>query len=164
MHPRLLSRSEFLTLAQTADDASTITLSALRRNRGRDKRVAVLVGGAEAVRKSLESALPYSSALEKSDILIVPLVLDQAAAGAAGSKFRASGGENEFDSAVGRPHVGMPVALNRWQEYIDTEVRPLPAIRVNMAWARCFGSQAEVGRLFESTRGGLPAFSGRRAL
>lgn len=71
------------------------------------------------MRNSLESAIPFSSALETSDILIVPIVL-QPAAGK--NKFLASGGENDLDSAVGRPHVGMPVVLNRWQEYIDTEV------------------------------------------
>lgn len=81
----------------------------------------MLVGGAEAVKKSLDSAIPFSEALGTSDILIVPLVLE-AAPGRADS-FRASGGENDMGSAVGRPHVGMPVALNRWQEYIDSEVR-----------------------------------------
>lgn len=106
---------------QLEDDPSTITLSALRRDRGRDKRVAVLVGGIEAVRSSLESALPYGAALEKSDILIVPLVLE-ARRGSAG-KYQASGKENDMDSAAGRAHVGMPVALNRWQEYINTEVK-----------------------------------------
>lgn len=104
---------------QNTDDTSTVTLSALRRDRGRDKRVAVLVGGVDAVRQSLESAIPYSSALEASDILIVPLVLEP---GAEENKFRTSGGENDLDSAVGWPHIGMPVTLSRWQEYIDSEV------------------------------------------
>lgn len=114
---------------QQEDDPATVTLSALRRDRGRDKRVAVLVGGVDAVRASLESAIPYGEALEKSDILIVPLVLEEAtrigARGGEGApaRLRATGAENDLESAVGRPHVGMPVALNRWQEYIDTEVR-----------------------------------------
>ena len=106
-----------------------VTLSALRRDRGRDKRVAVLVGGLETVRESLESALPYGEALETSDILIVPLVLEaRPGGGSAGapatdpSRFQASGRENDLEAAVGRAHVAMPVALNRWQEYVDTEV------------------------------------------
>lgn len=80
----------------------------------------MLVGGKAAVEKSLDSAIPFSAALETSDIIIVPLVLEAAASGA--DVFRASGGENDLDSAVGRPHVALPVVLNRWQEYIDTEV------------------------------------------
>lgn len=107
-------------LPQLPDDVDTVTLSALRRDRGRDKRVAVLVGGKDAVQESLESAIPFSAALETSDILIVPLVLDSTGTGA--DRFKASGVENDLESAVGRPHVGLPVALNRWQEYIDTEV------------------------------------------
>lgn len=142
-------------MAQQEDDKSTVTLSALRRDRGRDKRVAVLVGGTEAVQASLESALPYSEALETSDILIVPLVLEdrprgrgsRAAMGSSevaasdrgwggqqrigsgsgvlatsAASFEATGGENDLESAVGRSHVALPVALNRWQEYVDTEV------------------------------------------
>ncbi|CAM9924391.1 unnamed protein product [Ascophyllum nodosum] len=114
---------------QQEDDKSMVTLSALRRDRGRDKRVAVLVGGLETVRESLESALPYGEALETSDILIVPLVLEaRPGGGSAGapatdpSRFQASGRENDLEAAVGRAHVAMPVALNRWQEYVDTEV------------------------------------------
>ncbi|CAN0176839.1 unnamed protein product, partial [Hapterophycus canaliculatus] len=108
----------------TKEDQSTVTLSALRRDRGRDKRVAVLVGGAEAVQSSLESALPYGSALETSDILIVPLVLEArpGMSGSGADRFRASGRENDLESAVGSAHVALPVALNRWQEYIDSEV------------------------------------------
>eukprot|EP00904_Undaria_pinnatifida_P009430 jgi/Undpi1/5617/HiC_scaffold_2.g00892.m1 len=108
---------------QLKDDQSTVTLSALRRDRGRDKRVAVLVGGPDAVRSSLESALPYGEALENSDILIVPLVLEGSPGGGGASQgLRASGGENDLESAAGMAHVGLPVALNRWQEYIDSEV------------------------------------------
>lgn len=109
---------------QTKEDLSTVTLAALRRDRGRDKRVAVLVGGAEVVKSSLESALPYGAALETSDILIVPLVLESqpGKSGGGTDMFRASGAENDLDSAVGSAHVALPVALNRWQEYIDTEV------------------------------------------
>lgn len=105
-------------------DLSTVTLAALRRDRGRDKRVAVLVGGADAVKSSLESALPYGAALETSDILIVPLVLESRSgvSGGGATMFQASGAENDLDSAVGSAHVALPVALNRWQEYIDTEV------------------------------------------
>lgn len=117
-----------------------MTLSALRRDRGRDKRVAVLVGGSDVVQASLESALPYSEALETSDILIVPLVLEDRPRGSStevalsdrgrrgqqrigsAASFEATGGENDLESAVGRPHVALPVALNRWQEYVDTEV------------------------------------------
>ncbi|CAM9734492.1 unnamed protein product [Ectocarpus sp. 4 AP-2014] len=109
---------------QTKDDLSTVTLSALRRDRGRDKRVAVLVGGAETVKSSLESALPYGPALETSDILIVPLVLESrpGMTGGGADMFRASGAESDLESAVGSAHVALPVALNRWQEYIDSEV------------------------------------------
>lgn len=109
---------------QTKEDFSTVTLSALRRDRGRDKRVAVLVGGAGVVKSSLESALPYGAALETSDILIVPLVLESQPERSSGGAdmFRASGAENDLDSAVGNAHVALPVALNRWQEYIDNEV------------------------------------------
>ncbi|CAB1099488.1 unnamed protein product [Ectocarpus sp. CCAP 1310/34] len=109
---------------QTKDDLSTVTLSALRRDRGRDKRVAVLVGGAETVKSSLESALPYGKALETSDILIVPLVLESRSGttGGGADMFRASGAESDLESAVGSAHVALPVALNRWQEYIDSEV------------------------------------------
>ncbi|CAM9879278.1 unnamed protein product [Ectocarpus fasciculatus] len=109
---------------QTKDDLSTVTLSALRRDRGRDKRVAVLVGGAEAVKSSLESALPYGTALETSDILIVPLVLESrpGMTGGGADMFQASGAESDLESAVGSAHVALPVALNRWQEYIDSEV------------------------------------------
>lgn len=101
-----------------------MTLSALRRDRGRDKRVAVLVGGADTVMSSLESALPYGAALETSDILIVPLVLEArpGMSGGGADMFRASGAENDLESAVGSAHVALPVALNRWQEYIDSEV------------------------------------------
>lgn len=109
---------------QTKEDLSTVTLAALRRDRGRDKRVAVLVGGSDAVKSSLESALPYGAALETSDILIVPLVLESrpGMSGGGASMFQASGAENDLDSAVGSAHVALPVALNRWQEYIDSEV------------------------------------------
>eukprot|EP00903_Cladosiphon_okamuranus_P007018 g6826.t1 len=109
---------------QTKEDLSTVTLSALRRDRGRDKRVAVLVGGADAVKSSLESALPYGAALETSDILIVPLVLESRSgmSGGGAAMFQASGAENDMESAVGSAHVALPVALNRWQEYIDSEV------------------------------------------
>lgn len=109
---------------QTKDDLSTVTLSALRRDRGRDKRVAVLVGGAEAVKSSLESALPYGAALETSDMLIVPLVLESrpGMTGGGADMFQASGAESDLESAVGSAHVALPVALNRWQEYIDSEV------------------------------------------
>lgn len=110
---------------QTKEDLSTVTLAALRRDRGRDKRVAVLVGGADAVKSSLESALPYGAALETSDILIVPLVLESRSgmSGGGAKMFQASGAENDLESAVGRAHVALPVAINRWQEWIDTEVR-----------------------------------------
>ena len=109
---------------QTKEDLSTVTLAALRRDRGRDKRVAVLVGGADAVKSSLESALPYGAALETSDILIVPLVLESrpGMSGGGAAMFQASGAENDLESAVGSAHVALPVALNRWQEYIDSEV------------------------------------------
>lgn len=109
---------------QTTEDLSTVTLAALRRDRGRDKRVAVLVGGADAVKSSLESALPYGAALETSDILIVPLVLESrpGKSGGGAEMFQASGAENDLESAVGSAHVALPVALNRWQEYIDSEV------------------------------------------
>lgn len=109
---------------QTKEDLSTVTLAALRRDRGRDKRVAVLVGGADAVNSSLESALPYGAALETSDILIVPLVLESrpGMSGGGAAMFQASGAENDMGSAVGSAHVALPVALNRWQEYIDSEV------------------------------------------
>ncbi|CAM9639173.1 unnamed protein product, partial [Discosporangium mesarthrocarpum] len=119
---------------QLEDDPSTITLAALRRDRGRDKRVAVLAGGLEAVRSSLDSALPYAAALRNSDILIVPLVLEDPTSGGdqgnespgaevrTRARLRAVGGENDIVSAVGQAHVALPVALNRWQEYIDTEV------------------------------------------
>lgn len=117
-------QSSNFQINQTKEDRSTVTLAALRRDRGRDKRVAVLVGGADAVAASLESALPYGAALEKSDILIVPLVLEArpGMSGGGADMFRASGAENDLESAVGSAHVALPVALNRWQEYIDSEV------------------------------------------
>lgn len=77
------------------------------------------------MQSSLESALPYGAALETSDILIVPLVLEAkpGMSGNGADRFRASGKENDLESAVGSAHVALPVALNRWQEYIDSEVR-----------------------------------------
>lgn len=86
--------------------------------------MAVLVGGADTVTSSLESALPYGAALETSDILIVPLVLEARPemSGGGADMFRASGAENDLESAVGSAHVALPVALNRWQDYIDSEV------------------------------------------
>lgn len=84
---------------------------------------------------SLESAIPFGAALENSDILIVPLVLEArpGAEGNGAAKFRASGAESDLESAVGSAHVGLPVALNRWQEYIDSEV----ITGVEVDWRRC---------------------------
>ncbi|CAM9292906.1 unnamed protein product [Choristocarpus tenellus] len=113
---------------QTQDDVATVTLADLRRDRGRDKRVAVLAGGLEAVRTSLDSALPYAGALQTSDIVIVPLVLESplvesnVTGAKTGEMLRAAGGENDIASAVGQAHVALPVALNRWQDYINSEV------------------------------------------
>lgn len=87
------------------------------------------------MRSSLESAIPYGAALENSDILIVPLVLEArpGAEGNGAGKFQASGAESDLESAVGSAHVGLPVALNRWQEYIDSEVKT----GVKVDWRRC---------------------------
>ncbi|CAM9540548.1 unnamed protein product, partial [Ectocarpus sp. 8 AP-2014] len=110
---------------QTKDDLSTVTLSALRRDRGRDKRVAVLVGGAEAVKSSLESALPYGAALETSDILIVPLVLESrpGMTGGGADMFRASGAESAPWSGGGGPQAACPGAFTRGRETIQTRLR-----------------------------------------
>ncbi|KAG5192630.1 hypothetical protein JKP88DRAFT_271111 [Tribonema minus] len=87
---------------QVESEEATIPLSAFRRQRGRDKRVAIVVGGADAVAASLSTAIPYSDELDRADIVLVPL--------------------SQLEEAVGQKHVALPVMLNSWQEWVDTEV------------------------------------------
>ncbi|CAM9625014.1 unnamed protein product [Chrysoparadoxa australica] len=101
---------------QDDDDDAVIQLSALRRGRGRDKRVAIMVGGASAIDKSLDSALGYSQDLIRSDLLIVPVTVERSE-----GKIIVTGSEAENLRAKGQGHVGIPVNLSSWQQYLSVE-------------------------------------------
>ncbi|CAM9899515.1 unnamed protein product, partial [Phaeothamnion confervicola] len=110
---------------QLENDDATVPLSSLRRARGREKRVAIVVAGEEALAASLASAAPFSEDLARSDIVIVPLVVRAAADGKVRTRFRlvaTTGAESDLAEAVGQAHVALPVILNQWQSWVDAEV------------------------------------------
>jgi 23S rRNA pseudoU1915 N3-methylase RlmH len=53
----------------------TVNLSSLRRGRGIEKRVVIVVGGSECIAKALEEASRLQEELSLSDLLVVPVVL-----------------------------------------------------------------------------------------
>jgi hypothetical protein len=78
---------------------------------GREKRVAIVVGGTAAVQASLESAVKYSEELQTADIVLVPLVLERVSTGdtpSANDRFICGGGESQLEAAVGQKHVALP--------------------------------------------------------
>lgn len=113
---------------QAGEDTATIPLSAFRRQRGRDKRVAIVVGGAAAVAASLASSRSISEQLTGADIVIVPLVLERPrdssaeSAAATGESLICGGAESQLEEAVGQQHIALPVMLNQWQEWVSEEV------------------------------------------
>ncbi|CEL92366.1 unnamed protein product [Vitrella brassicaformis CCMP3155] len=114
---------------QMADDSNVVSLADLRRRRGREKRVAIVLGGKEAVQRSLDSAVPVSSELLANDLLVVPLVIGQT--GDELNAERITDGpriatlfnlQSDLESREGQPHVALPFGFNQWIDTLQSEL------------------------------------------
>eukprot|EP00612_Vaucheria_litorea_P004771 CAMPEP_0171462338 /NCGR_PEP_ID=MMETSP0945-20130129/6414_1 /TAXON_ID=109269 /ORGANISM="Vaucheria litorea, Strain CCMP2940" /LENGTH=267 /DNA_ID=CAMNT_0011988841 /DNA_START=123 /DNA_END=926 /DNA_ORIENTATION=- len=104
---------------QDENEEKIISLAGFRRRRGIEKRVCIIVGGKEGVNNSLKSALNFSQSLISSDIVIVPLVVEQSTGN---GNLVCGGMESQLESAVGKAHIALPLILNSWQEWVQSEI------------------------------------------
>jgi hypothetical protein len=101
---------------QMENDEATVSLSDMRRGRGREKRVVIVAGGSAAVEDCVQSSQARSQELVSSDITVVPLVLDME-----GEEILCSGGESFMEGAQRQQHIALPVLLNNWQDWVQKE-------------------------------------------
>jgi len=107
--------------------ALTLKLSDLRRDRGIDKRVVIVVANAEQVTASLQTSISQSLGIIQNDLIIVPLVIDRGN----GSDYTLIAPTLEGlvlpegyngtleDNLV---HIGLPVGLAGWNNVFRKEI------------------------------------------
>lgn len=120
-----------LKYVNSVDDTTTVVkLSALRRDRGIDKRVIIVAAPKELLKSSLASSIGIGSDITQNDLVIVPLSIDTVSP--YGDNSIPDGGYSlssiEVKELLGLTdttsceHIWSPVALPNWNKVIKSEM------------------------------------------
>lgn len=103
-----------------AGERPVLSLADFRRDRGRARRVVIVAGGEEVVQAALDAAgeAGMKERLVQNAFLVVPVVLP---AGAKDPPSTLGLAQERLKGALDEPHVGWPLLLREWQEYLATE-------------------------------------------
>ncbi len=103
-----------------AGERPVLSLADFRRDRGRARRVVIVAGGQEVVQAALDAAgaAGLKQRLVDNAFLVVPVVLP---AGAKEPPSTLGLAQERLRGAVDEPHVGCPLLLREWQEYLAIE-------------------------------------------
>ena len=128
----------------TENGPSIVKLIDLRRDRGIEKRVVIVVGKKELLTSSIKSSLSFGRALFETDLLVVPLLIDSQTSSS--EKFSLTSfnvesaiafpdgstvSDNSITNNTGTPsidknvftnHIGIPVFMPSWDEVIRREL------------------------------------------
>lgn len=111
------------------DGPNVVKLADLRRDRGIDKRVVIVVAGADALRSSIKSSMSLGASLEQNDLVIVPVLIDNIQKGENQLSYSLSAPSMQSllelgsdDSIPVAMHVAQPVGLSAWNEVMKKEV------------------------------------------
>ena len=88
---------------------TSLTLADLRRDRGIEKRVVIAAAGKDKIQQVLEETKTYASALEMSDLLVVPVVMPMATA------------PEIVDISPLPTCVALPVGNSAWRTVLEDE-------------------------------------------
>jgi len=92
------------------------TLADFRRGRGMDSRIVIFAGSLEMVKQCVVSSNPFSDKLIKNDLTFVPLVIQSD-----DNKTRCTGEESLLTEAVGKAHIALPLSLDQWEQWVESE-------------------------------------------
>ena len=105
----------------------TVKLSDLRRDRGIDKRVVIVVAERESVLNSLQTSIARSLEMLQNDLVIVPLVIESdpnndyiLSAPTLEGLYLPEGTAGSLEDNL--EHIGIPVALAGWNNVVRKEI------------------------------------------
>ena len=106
-----------------------VKLSDLRRDRGIEKRVVIVVAPRELLKTSLDSSISLSGDLDNNDLLVVPLIIDEANSQGeilvnfdnylVNEVFKSRGEDRDDKKCI---HLGLPVEAKKWNEVLQKEL------------------------------------------
>lgn len=112
----------------TASGLLTVKLSDLRRDRGIDKRVIIVVAPKDLLLKSLQSSIPQNLSIIQNDLIIVPVMIEPNDASRDYTMMAPSlDGLLLPDDTPGKLednlfHIGLPTSLSNWKEVLKKEI------------------------------------------
>lgn len=106
-----------------------VKLSDLRRDRGIEKRVVIVAAPRELLKTSIDSSISLSGDLNGNDLLVVPLIIDEANSQGEilvsfdnyllNEIFDSRGEERDDKKST---HLGLPVEVKKWNDVLQKEL------------------------------------------
>eukprot|EP01035_Chromulina_nebulosa_P026294 gene26294-34395_t len=111
----------------TSTGSLTVKLSDLRRDRGIDKRVVIVVAEKESVLNSLQTSIARSLEMLQNDLVIVPLIIEPdpnndyvLSAPTLEGLYLPEGTAGSLEDNL--EHIGIPVSLAGWNNVVRKEI------------------------------------------
>lgn len=122
---------------------TSLTLADLRRDRGIEKRVVIVAAGKDKIQKVMEETKTYAKALERNDLLIVPVVMP-----AASAPDIMSLGDDALPSCV-----ALPIGNTAWRSVLEDEAQTALQQDVNIETEGFCVILKKNGRVGQRTKG-----------
>ena len=105
----------------------SLKLSDLRRDRGIDKRVVIVIAEKESLLNSLQTSVSQSFEMLQNDLVVVPVVIEQGtnkeftlSAPALDGLYLPEGTAGTLEDNL--EHIGLPISLSEWNNVLKREI------------------------------------------